>query len=90
MFDNLAKSNIQYIIFIPTEVAGFRVFLDELSNHVFNILKGKKDVFCGYCYSKNEFPRFWKRHYELVKMYSIGKDNRMYILKKRGCDNASD
>ena len=81
VFENMNRAGIKYIIYIPTEVASTRFVLREIYLHVKNRLLGRKDVMCGYCYTKEEFPKFWKDFYTVDSAYRIEKDNVMYILR---------
>ena len=83
VFDRVSRAGIKYVIFIPTEIANVRFVLREKYIHLKNKLLRRKDVLCGYCYTKKEFPRFWDGCYDIQNAYRIEKDNVMFVLRKR-------
>lgn len=81
VFCRLSKSNIKNIIFIPTEIADLRLIISEYKKHILNKIYGNKDIFCGYYYSLSEFKKFWFGYYEIDRLYRLGNNNGIFVLK---------
>jgi hypothetical protein len=67
------KADIEYIIYVPTGLDTIRSMLLDKKEHLKNVLLGRKDVFCGWLYSENEF----------MKMFSNKTQKPMYIVKEK-------
>jgi len=85
VFAKMYGAGIENIIYVPTEVASLRHMLSEKKNHIKNVLRGRKDTFCGWLYSENEFINMFsgkgsKPMYDIVKAVSLN-DTCVYMLK---------
>jgi len=86
IFEKFAEAKIQYIIFVPTELLGWRNFLREHYMHMKNILLHGADIFCGWMYSENEFLKMFygknrtSKHYSVIKKIDMD-DTAIYLLK---------
>ncbi|MCH5266999.1 MAG: hypothetical protein J1E62_01535 [Lachnospiraceae bacterium] len=59
IFDKIYNANIQYVIFVPTEIMTLRIALKEKAMLLHNILSGNKITFCGWMYSYKEYLKFF-------------------------------
>ena len=67
IFQSMAASGIEHIIYVPTELGTFRIFLFEYLQQVLGQLRLRKQTFCGWLYSESEIKKFWKGQYEIQK-----------------------
>ncbi len=86
VFAKMHEAGIENIIYVPTEVASLRHMMSEKKNHIKNVLRGRKDTFCGWLYSENEFKNMFsgkgsKPIYNIVKAVNLN-DTCVYLLKK--------
>ena len=57
----------KYIILVPTEIASIGYRIKEKKQHIVNMLKRLKDIFCCWLYSKKEFLEFFdKNDYKVI------------------------
>ena len=63
IFEQMSEKQIEHVVFIPTGLDTYKNMLLELSGHLVRIMRKKKDIFCGWLYSENEFRRMWKGKY---------------------------
>lgn len=55
IFNNMFLAGIKHIIFIPTELLTIKLFISEVKKHINCLTHKKKDIFCGWMFSENEF-----------------------------------
>lgn len=80
VFQNLYQKQIKNIIFVPTELAGTGEMIKETMIHVLRRIKGRRDTFCGWLYTENEYFRFWKGRYRVKQRIRHGK-MVVYVLQ---------
>ena len=87
IFSNMYDAGIKHIIYVPTEVASFRYMLSERISHFKNIIKRRRDIFCGWLYSESEFLKMFAgkgRHKGYYIDKSVPFDNtRIYYLSRK-------
>lgn len=81
-FKKMHDAGIRNIIFVPDEIASVSVAKREITTHMKNRLKKKKDTFCGWIYSADEYRKlFQKSGYQAVK--KVKSDIlHLFVLKK--------
>ena len=79
VFKKLYKNGTKHIIFVPTEIATVKDLINEYSIHFAHVLKGKKDTFCGWKYSENEFLKMMSGYYK-VKSKKKFNDTTVFDL----------
>lgn len=73
IFESMHKAQILSIIFVPTELASLGDMIGENIEHIKNVMKGKRDICCGWLYSEREFLKIFK-----------GKGNKaLYVVKDK-------
>ena len=82
IFRSCKSSGIQYILFIPTELASIRLKTMETLRHLARRVLRRRDTFCGWLYSRREFDRLMSLDYRIESMQKIG-DSVLYKLKAR-------
>ena len=88
IFGKLYKDGIDKIIYVPTELATFGIQFKERITHLKNILRRKKETFCGWLYSEKEFLEFFYgksnafRQYQVVERIPY-KGTAIFFLKRR-------
>lgn len=60
VFEKLYGGGIQNIIFVPTEVLTLSIAMNEKKNQLANWIKRRRNTFCGWMYSKEEFKKMFK------------------------------
>ena len=80
------NDGIENIIYVPTALDTPKTMRVELRSHIINIFRGRKDIFCGWLYTEDEFLGMFKGSGKLP-LYSVMKkvniDNTaIYFLKK--------
>lgn len=68
IFKKMYEAEIERIIFVPTGLDTEESMLEEKKRHERNQFKGRKDIFCGWLYSRDEF----------LSMFN--GDNNMYLI----------
>lgn len=79
IFDAMYETSIKEIVFIPTEILTFKIAVNEMFSHFCHLLNGKKDVFCGYMYSRREFEGMFGRWN--IKTF-MNNDITMWVLSR--------
>ncbi len=79
IFDAMYETSVKQIAFIPDVVVTPKVLWEELFSHWCHIITGKKDVFCGYRYSKKELEAMFGKWN--ISDFRNGEDI-MWILSK--------
>lgn len=67
IFEQMNEKHIKRIIFIPTGLDTWKSMLIELYRHIIRTVLKKKDIFCGWLYSENEFRKMWEGQYREEK-----------------------
>ena len=81
IFLKLRCAGIKRIIFIPTEVVDIKLICSELKLYLYNIIRKRDDVFCGYYYTLKEFYKFWDKTYYTKNVYRIENNNLCFVLQ---------
>lgn len=71
---------IERIIFSPTGVDTCKTMMKELKRHYVNVLRKRKDAFCGWIYTENEFYKMWKGLYFVEQVVDVNF-SKIYFLK---------
>lgn len=88
LFRKLYNAGIHDVIFVPTGLDNIKTMTQEIINHIVNILHRRKDCFCGWLYSENEFRKMWSPYYDIsfakeygsTKLYWLSKQTRRHKL----------
>ena len=81
IFERMYEKRIEHIIFIPTGLDTYKNMLLELYGHLSRMMRKKKDIFCGWLYSENEFRRMWKGKYAEEKCIYI-QNTAVFFLNR--------
>lgn len=89
IFDKLFDRGVENIIFVPTEIMTLRIAVNEKKRQILNLIKRKKNTFCGWLYSYGEYLKMFKgednnEKYEIVKEKRMN-DTIIFVLKRRSC-----
>ena len=86
IFENMAKSKIKNIVFVPGEMSGVKTFCKDLGDYVKNLYErgGVKEGVVCYKYSEWEYLRMWKVHYALVRKVSFNDTAAYFLRIKKG------
>lgn len=88
IFEKLYLSNIHNILYIPTEILTLKMIINEKKNQIINLLQGKKNIFCGWMYTQNEFESFFggtssrEPLYEIKHIYRL-ENNAIFELHRK-------
>ncbi len=87
IFEKLYDSNIRNILYIPTEILDLRMIIAEKRNTLTNVLQGRKNIFCGWMYTRREFTSFFhgkskENLYMVVHAYRLN-NNAVFELKRK-------
>lgn len=74
IFKRMHDSGIKRIIYVPAGLDTEQDMYYEKINHLKRILRGKRDIFCGWLYSEDEFESMFRGDEE-TPLYDI--DNRI-------------
>lgn len=89
IINKMYEARIKYVIFVPTEILTLKIALFENIRFFINIFTHKKNIFCGWLYSKREFMSFFIK--KKKKMYIITEkikyDNNMVFCLRRNENN---
>jgi len=77
IFNSLYNANIQYVIFIPAELANVFTYIKEQIMRLYGKLQSKKEYFCGWCYSEKEFIDIFKG----TQPYFLYNIKNKYVVK---------
>jgi hypothetical protein len=72
IFRSCKSSGIQYILFIPTELASIRLKTMETLRHLARRVLRRRDTFCGWLYSRREFDMLISSQYIIEGFKKIG------------------
>lgn len=86
IFRKMYDEGVTHVIFIPTGLDTVKTMLIEKLVHIRNKMLGRKDIFCGWIYSENEFLGMF-RGKESEPLYDVDKKidmegNAIYFLKR--------
>ncbi len=90
IFEKMYNANIEYIIYLPI-VDTSKSILKEKKYHLSNIYHKRKDIFCGWLYTENEFLKIFhnkgkKALYTIEQRVTINNNSSdftpLYLLKK--------
>lgn len=87
IFQNMYNAGIQNIIFIPTEIMTFRMAIEEMWRYLINIIHRRKNIFCGWMYSRREYLSFFEGVKTSSKLYTvecsyIERNSEIFVLKR--------
>ena len=86
IFEKMYDAKIEYIVFIPAGIDNIKSIASERIRHLINVLRGKKDIFCGWLYSENEYKKMFRNNSKqamyIVEERIILKNTVLYLLKK--------
>ena len=81
IFRSCRDSGIKHVIFIPTELASFKLKVMETLRHFVRKLLRRKDTFCGGLYSKRELEKLLSFNYGIKGFKRMG-NSAVYQLEK--------
>lgn len=67
IFKQMREKHIERVVFIPTGLDTWKSMLIELYRHIIRRVLKKRDIFCGWIYSENEFKKMWEGQYREEK-----------------------
>ena len=73
IFSKMYDAEIEYVMYVPTELASIKLMLKEVASHIVNLFLGRKDTFCGWLYSESEF----------IKIFHNKTPNPLYHIQER-------
>lgn len=79
IFENMYNAEVFNIIFVPAELARACDMMREKVGHIKNIIRGRKDMQCGWMYSESEF----------LKMFKGRGGNTLYTIKNKVYHNGT-
>lgn len=82
IFQKIRAARIKTIIFVPTEIATFKIKLLEVLSRLKAFLLGRRQVFCGWLYGDSEIRSFFDG-YELVEFRPYGQ-TAVYVFRRQG------
>ena len=84
IFEKMYMSGIKFIVYVPTGLDTKKTMRRERLKHVYHILRRRKEVFCGWLYSEDEFLNLFKNNrYEIGHVVKL--DNTAIYFLKRDC-----
>lgn len=86
IFGKMYEAGIQYIIYVPTELLDFQILVKERIHNLINIVRGRKNIFCGWMYSEKKQRQFFrgksqKALYKVENVYKL-EHNAVFELKR--------
>jgi hypothetical protein len=86
IFNKMYCDEIENIIFVPTELATYKDAIRERKSYLKNLLRNRKNTFCGWLYSEDEFLKMFKGN-NASPLYDIEKripyhHTAIFILKR--------
>lgn len=89
IFYKMYTAGIKNIIFVPANLLTWDIAVKEKAHYVVNMIRHKKNIFCGWMYSRNEFLEFFSgtlgESYSLYSVISSYKKRNTEIFElKRG------
>lgn len=86
VFQKMYNAGIKNIIYVPAGLDTKKEMLKEKINHFRFVIRGKKDIFCGWLYSEDEFESMF-RGKEATPYYDIDsripfENTAVYYLKR--------
>lgn len=81
IFERLYEEGIQNIIFVPAEVLTVSIAINEKKNQFVNWVKHRKNTFCGWMYSKNEYGKMLKETYKIAYCERIN-NTEIWLLRR--------
>jgi hypothetical protein len=81
IFAEMKKAGIKRVIYVPTELATYRQIRNGTWQHIKNKIRKRKDTFCGWLYSVDEFDRMWDGMYTIDETTAYA-DTKIYFLEK--------
>lgn len=82
IFRKIRAAGIKTFIFVPTEIATFKIKLLEVLSRLKAFLLGRRQVFCGWLYGDSEIRSFFDG-YELVEFRPYGQ-TAVYVFRRQG------
>ena len=79
IFCSCRNAGIKHIIFIPTELASFKLKVVESLRHFVRKFLRRRDTFCGWLYSKNELEKLMSSDYCIESFTRMGC-GALYLL----------
>lgn len=79
IFARMKEGTVRKIIFVPADINNFMDMLHEVSGHIKNVLRGRKDTACGFLYSEKEFFKMWRGCYEVTEVIPY-ENTKIYCL----------
>ena len=80
VFFRMHKGGIKRIIFVPTELLTLKIMIKEIGRHFFNRFCGRKDIMCGWMYSRKEFLDIFQE-YDIDEEYNERANKVIFSLK---------
>ncbi|RKJ20031.1 hypothetical protein D7X48_10755 [bacterium D16-50] len=71
IFHKMHDAGIKNVLFIPTELLTIKSAIKEKLHYVANIIRHKKNIFCGWMYTRNEFLNFFRGNDKNHPLYEI-------------------
>ena len=81
IFNKMYISGIKNLIFVPTGVDNINSMIVEEFRHIFNKVLGRKDIFCGWLYSENEFLKMFSNKYDIERKIPFSQ-TAVYFLRR--------
>ena len=81
IFNRIYQCGIGRIIFVPTELLTFKIMVKEFGRHILNRICGRKDIMCGWMYSRKEFIEMFQE-YNIDEEYGKKADKTVFSLVK--------
>lgn len=86
IFKKMYDDGIKNVIYVPTDLDTPKSMRGELRNHIINIFRGRKDIFCGWLYTEDEFLGMFKGNgksplYSVEKKVNIENTAIYFLLK---------
>jgi len=91
IFNKMYFDEIENIIFVPTELATNDIIVKEKMRYIKNMIRLRKNMFCGWLYSEEEFLKMFKGQ-NPSPLYDIEKripynDTAIFFLKRHHPNN---
>lgn len=92
IFEKMYVAGVKYIVFVPSEIASKKMIMREKRRHIINRMRFRKDTFCGWIYSEDEFLNMFKGKGK-TEMFSITESfdfeaTRGYLLTRNSSISA--
>ena len=82
IFRSCRGAGIKYIVFIPTEMASFRLKTMETLRHLIRKFLRRHDTFCGWLYSRRELEFLMNLYYKAEQQAMIGSSVLYKLCRK--------